>query len=115
MDWETLRVWLALLQIMQILVTAAVGIAAWRISRGRARRAEIVSLQDEIGGVRTRVHDVEADLRHLPKHADLQSMGERLEQVHRDLRELSGAFGGLRRAVDLMNQYLLDHRDKGDR
>lgn len=113
--WESLRIWLALLQIAQIVVTAGVGVVAWRLSRDRARRAEIEAMETDIDAVRVRMQDIEANLRHMPTQSDLRLLSDRLEQMHGDLRELSGSFRGLSRAVDLMNSHLLDQqRGRGE-
>ena len=109
-DDNTIQTGLALLQIVQILVTAAVTLYAWRISRDRAQRAELDALDAEIGSVRERVQSLEADLRHLPSHDDLSGIHEKINGVARGLEGMRGELVQMNRTLGLINEHLLNSR-----
>lgn len=107
---DVLRNGLAILQIVQILVTAAVTLYAWRISRDRAQRAELDAMDTEIGAVRDRVQSIEADLRHIPSHDDLAGIHEKINGVARGLEGMRGELVQMNRTLGLINEHLLNSR-----
>lgn len=93
--------------ILSFLVSAAAAFFVWYRTRSQARR-------DEIDKLALRVQKVETGLDHAPTQ-------QQIEQIHRDIaelsgyvRELSGAMKGLKDGVDIIHQHLLSRgSDKG--
>lgn len=56
----------------------------------------------------TRMAHMEDEVKHLPGHHDIKELSQRCEAMHGDLCELKGSLSGIRRAVDLMNDHLLN-------
>jgi hypothetical protein len=63
-------------------------------------------------GLEDRATRAELEIKHLPNHADLAKLSSRIEEIHADLHEIAGGVSGLRRAVDLMNEYLINNGGK---
>lgn len=59
-----------------------------------------------------RATELTADLNHRPSHADMAKLSARMDEVHGDLHEIAGGVKGLQRAVDLMNEYLINNGGK---
>lgn len=106
MNWEVLR---ENLGIVQWLITGIIGVYSWWVARNRATHQAIRAVDERVTQTEQRILVVEGDMRHVPTQADLQTLSTRIEALHGDVKELSGVISGLRRAVDLMNQHLIEH------
>jgi uncharacterized coiled-coil DUF342 family protein len=53
-----------------------------------------------------------AEIRNLPQHRHIMDLSARIEQLHGDVHEVSGSLRGLSRAVDLMNEFLINQGGK---
>jgi len=78
-----------------------IGVYAWISRRHQAT-------VDQIGSLESRMDRVEIEIKHAPTKEDFRLLADRVGQVHGDLRELSGSMSGLKRAVDIMNEHLLN-------
>lgn len=106
MDYEAWKFWFT---VGQTLATGVLTLWLWAVNRRTVRRAE---LDAKMAALDHRVTIVEQDVRHGPSHADIKELSHRIEELHGDLKELGGGVTGIRRAVDLMNQHLLDRSGK---
>ncbi len=106
MDYEAWKFWIT---VGQTFATGVLTIWLWAVNRRTVRRAE---LDHKMAQLDRRVTIVEQDVRHGPSHGDIKELGQRLEELHGDLKEMHGGLTGIRRAVDLMNQHLLDRSGK---
>lgn len=102
-------------QIFQFLVTAFIGIYVWWSNREKVtnRRFE---------GHESRIVQLESESKHpsCEYHPRLESriekmrvgFEEKITAVHGDTREIKGSLTGLARAVDLMNEHLINKGGK---
>lgn len=95
--------------ILQTLFMAGVTVWLYWRQRHAARKQEV---DEKISAMQQRVTAVEQDMRHAPTDKDLRDLSRHVEEVHGDLKELSGTIKGLARAVDLINTHLLDQKNK---
>jgi len=85
----------------------------WVISRDRANAKDISEVRDLLQMHDSRLISIERDLRHMPSHHDIKQLTESLSRVHGDLSNAVGKLEGLGRAVDLVQQHLLDGSKRG--
>lgn len=55
---------------------------------------------------------LEEAMKRAPTHSDIKELSSRIEALHGDLQSVVGSLTGIRRAVDLMNEYLLNRRQE---
>lgn len=114
--------WIFAFSIFQFLWSTALGIYVWWSNKEKVTNKRF-DLQDKrITAIDTNIVKIESDLKHphCTRHDDLEArQGKsnetynlRLDALHGDIRELTGCVKGLNRAVDLMNEYLIN-RPKG--
>lgn len=92
--------------VFQFVCLAAIGLYTRNVNRTRAQRAEVTALAQ-------RVTILEQDVRHMPSHNDLNGISSRIEELNKSVAQMSGGLEGLRRAVDLMNEHLLNRGGRG--
>lgn len=111
MDYGALRFWF---DVVQVVGTIAIGVYVWLANRQRVTTQSIRQLEHDVDerldDHGTRLSRLEEEVRHLPTHNDIGGVFKRIDQIHGDLKELTGAMSGLRRAVDLINDHLLNRR-----
>lgn len=97
------------------LVTLAVAGAAWWRAGQREDDKERHALEERAAGLDRRVTTLETQIKTLPSDASIDKLADRLNQLHGDLRELSGRFAEWGRsqkavedAVQHVNSYLLN-------
>ncbi|WP_027714910.1 DUF2730 family protein [Desulfuromonas sp. TF] len=131
-DYTAWRFWFDILQVGGLV---ALGVYSWwkdrekvtskrfaAMEREVAERATKAALAKAVESMRApcqrhlertdnleeRATRVEGEIRHLPSQSDHKELARRIEDVHADLHEITGALKGLTRAVDLMNEHLLN-------
>ncbi|MCC7082177.1 MAG: hypothetical protein IT530_16010 [Burkholderiales bacterium] len=109
MGWDLqINVW----HVVSFLVSGAVGVYAHIIGRQRVtedmleRHKESVS--EQLNGFGQRIVRVEEAGRHAPNHGDMRDLRKELGELHGDVQRMAGGLEGIRRAVDQINQHLLD-------
>jgi len=113
-NYEALRFWFG---IVQFILTAGVWVYVWLSNRQRATTKRVQDLE-KLTLERLQEHDgwlnrLDTKLKYIPTRDDHSKLSDRIEDLHGDLHEISGVLSGLRRAVDLMNEHLLNRSDKG--
>lgn len=77
-------------------------------------KQDIKQYEQETGErIRTNEKKIErigAEIRNLPQHRHITELSVRVEQLHGDVHEVIGALPGLKRAVDLMNEFLINRK-----
>ena len=73
--------------------------------RCEQRTQRIVSLEKESGAMTLK-------LSHMPNHADIKELSGRIDKLHGSLSELNGRLSGINRAVDLINEFLINQAGK---
>lgn len=58
------------------------------------------------------IGQMQTELKHLPTQADITKLSDKIESLHGDVHEITGAMPGLKRAVDLMNEFLINNGRK---
>ena len=108
-DWTALRF---LLDLIMLLSVMTIGIYSWWVTRNQVIKSDIVSVSGRVDAVEERVTLVERDIRNLPTPADVSEINQRIASLHGDLREIKGSLRGLTRAVDLMNEHLINRGNR---
>lgn len=125
-DYAAAKFWI---DAAQILVTALIGIYLWYDRRDRATRGavdvmgrdasekidtlgrdtgeKIEALDRRLDGHEARLITVEACVEHVPRHADLAAIYERINAIGGKVDEMSGELKGFRRGIDLIQQHLM--------
>ncbi|ROO28276.1 DUF2730 family protein [Salinisphaera orenii] len=105
-DYEGIR---TVISALSLLGAVAAAVYSWWTARNKTTRQAISKLGERIDGVERRTTAVEHQLKYVPGTAEIKELHGELSDLRGDMREISGALGGLKRAVDLMNQHLLSH------
>jgi hypothetical protein len=107
--------------IMQYVLTLLIGAYAWMTRRAKKTDQRLDTLEDEIGKRALaslclphmeRTLRIETDLAHMPNHATIASLSQRIERLNGQLERLSGRLDGVNRAVDLVNEFLINQGGK---
>lgn len=85
----------------------------WIAQRRKATQDQIAAINEDFAKLRERVSIVENDVSHLPDHKEITKLREMIGQLNKELAETLGGLNGLKRAVDIMNQHLIDQSGKG--
>lgn len=88
---------------IQWVVITVIGIYSWLIGRQSASSKELLDL-------RTRITTLEAEMRQVPSHGQLNDLMGRLERVDARLEGVASSMQPLTRSLDRINDYLLSHR-----
>lgn len=106
------RFWLDL---VQFILTAAIGVYAWQVARQRAlREATETQLLDH----ERRLTLIEEKARHMPSGDSINRLSERLGDLHGDLQRMVGEFTGWQHEMKSLRtsvQLLVDNELRGGR
>lgn len=109
MDWDAARFWL---DSAQFLLLGAIGFYVHLVTRQRVTETQFDQLKDELhqslNGFGQRLARAEEALRHGPTHGDMSGLARELGELRGDVQQMAGGLEGIRRAVDLINQHLLN-------
>ena len=108
-DYTAARFWFGF---FQWLLTLAVGIWCWVISRSRASAAAMGEISKRIDENSRRLDLVEKDMRDAPGHTDITALRDDVGSLRADVRELTGTIRGMNKLVDLMNEHLMNKASK---
>lgn len=61
-----------------------------------------------LGDNELKVERIGGEIRNLPQHRHIQELSERIGQLHGDIEKVAGRLDGIGRAVDLINQFLIE-------
>lgn len=75
--------------------------------RFTSAESRLLELETGLNSAGSRLSKVEVKLQSVPGHEDLAKIYERVNRVAEDIKGLSGEFAGVRRTLDLLNEYLL--------
>lgn len=101
-------VWKFWLDVILILVNAGIGIYVWWSNREKVTNTRFRKLEERLGKVEGRVERMPVCENHARMEANDTKLMARLDDLHGDIRELAGSLKGLSRAVDLMNEHLIN-------
>ena len=96
--------------------TAVLFVWVYLSNRHRVTVSKIDSLEKDthkrLDNHSTRMTCLESDVKHLPSRAEINSLVDKIEKMNALLSRVEGRLEGINRAVDLMNNYLIN-KDKG--
>ena len=115
-DWSALTFWF---NVVVLLINIGIAIIQWISRKHSARKDQLEQIRDDLTNqlaaareehleLKNRVTAVEKDVDYAPTQNDIKHLTDELHKVNSTLEKLSGEFGGVQRAVDLMNRYLLN-------
>lgn len=112
-NYQALTFWFS---IINFLIMSGIGVVVWwtnrdKITDKRFRAAEnrIVQLESDVKHPPACTYHGQLELRIDSMRAD---MDEKIKAVHGDTREIKGTVKGINRAVDLMNEFLINQGGK---
>lgn len=105
MDYPVVKFWM---DVAQFALTIAVWLYVWQSNRHRVTAERIEAIEEVQAAQGRSLERLDEHIRHLPGHSDVGGIYKRIDDVHGDLRQVVGRLDGLSRAVDLINQHLLD-------
>jgi len=111
MLWDLqINIW----HVVSFVISGAAGIYAHIIGRQRVTETKLdehkSAVHETLNGFGQRLTRVEESHRHSPTHGDMGQLSRELGQLRGDVQQMSGGLEGIRRAVDLINQHLLNNR-----
>lgn len=63
---------------------------------------------NRLGDAEKKIERIGAEIRNLPQHRHIQDLSGRIDLLHGDVHEVAGSLKGISRAVDLMNEFLIN-------
>ena len=128
---EHYPLWRMILDITNFVITWGVAIYVYRDKRKKETDAGFEQNKKALSDQGMRLAALESDVKHpnCPRHEALDekltrsnhaleeklgksngALNRRLDDLHGDIRELTGSVKGLNRAVDLMNEFLINNK-----
>ena len=108
MDYEAWRFWI---DILQAVLTAAIGVYVWLVNRTRVNAARIRKMEDDfdrrLDDAEQRLTKVESNIEHGPGRADLKRIHERVDETAKEVHLLTGEFQSVKGTLELIHQFLL--------
>lgn len=131
-DYTALWFWL---NVGHLVITAAIGVYVWWANREKVTAGKFARLEKQVGeritrgeleefkteqkerlgrhrkemvDMANRLIRIESDICHLPGQQAIENLGNRITALHGSLSEFSGKLQGVHRAVDLINQFLIE-------
>ena len=74
----------------------------------KADRADCTGHQSRTGVIETRVSELRVELDHLPTQQQFADLTRDIQTLNGELKNTQGRLGGINRAVDLMNEFLIN-------
>ena len=96
--------------------TIGMSIYVWRASRERVKTARIDSITKRLSNHAVKINDhetriicIEKDFRQVPGQQSLDKLSGRIDSLNSTLSTTKGRLDGVNRAVDLINEFLINH------
>jgi hypothetical protein len=68
---------------------------------------------EKIESIASDQQNIKLEMAHMPSHRDIKDLSARMDMLHGGIKELSGRLSGMNRAVDLINEFLIQQGGKG--
>ena len=111
MNYEAWRFWI---DILQTVLTAAVGVYVWLVTRTRVNAARISKMEDDLDarldGHDRRLTRIEGAVEHGPTRDDLGRIHTRIDEVAAAIARIEGESHAAARNLDLIHQHLLERQ-----
>lgn len=111
LDYQALKFWVDL---AQATFTLGLGVYVYITSRERATNERVRVVEEKtdkrLDDHESRLSKVEAACTSAPNHQDLGGVYERVNSVDGKVNEIAGQLKVIGRAVDMINQHLLEHK-----
>lgn len=108
MGYEGLRFWF---DVLQLVMTAAIGLYVWAVSRHRVTNERISRLETEVDArldnQSVRLTRVEEQIMHIPTQAQLSDVRESIAGLRAEVVAVRENFSPMRRQLELIHDYLL--------
>jgi len=112
-EWDVLpaELWI---DIFQTVLTAAVGIYVWLVTRTRVNAARISKMEEDLDarldGHDRRLTRIEGAVEHGPTRDDLSRIHTRIDEVAAAIARIEGESHAAARNLDLIHQHLLERK-----
>lgn len=88
--------------------TIGMTIYVWLANRQRVKTARINNMDARIGNHETRIVCIENDMKHVPTQESITGLKNAIADMNTKLSETKGRLSGINRAVDLINEHLIN-------
>ncbi len=102
-DYSAWRFWL---NVMQLTAICALTVYTWWTNRERVTNKRFKEHHQ-------RLTALENQVKYVPSQMQYDALSDRIGLLHGDLQGIKGQLKGINRAVDLMNEYLINNGGKG--
>jgi len=93
-------------------LTLAIGVYVWLGNRFNAKTREVKGVQQDVTAMAERVTKLETNMAHALSHEDLAAVYDRINDVAEEVAGLSGKMDGVKGAVEMIQEYLLNEGGK---
>lgn len=108
--------WRLILSLVHFVWAALLTIYVWVANRQRVTADRLKRLEDEteekLNRHSIRLSCLETDIKHLPDQKAINRLSERMDTLNGTLNQFGGRLEGINRAVDLMNDFLINQGKK---
>ncbi len=135
MNYEAWRFWMG---VAQLVGTLAIGVYVWWSNREKITNKRFRALETDVAkktsaaavqsliekhvpgcpnvsrtaAVDGKLTRLEAELRSMPGRTEIQHLNDNMSRLSNDMGKLQGKLGGINRAVDLINEFLINQGGK---
>ncbi len=135
MNYEAWRFWMG---VAQLVGTLAIGVYVWWTNREKITNKRFRALEKDVAkktseaavqsliekhvpgcpnaakavAMDSKLTRLEAELRSMPGRTEIQHLNDNIAELSNDLGKLHGKLGGINRAVDLINEFLINQGGK---
>ena len=125
MDYDGMRFWF---DVAQLIGTLLIAVYVWWSNREKVTAGRFLKLEKEVAEritsealdkrcathlertarAESTITQIKAEVTHLPSHHDLEQLSLRIGTLGGQMERLSGRLEGINRAVDLVNEFLIN-------
>ncbi len=108
-DYKALEFWFT---VGQWGFNLLIALYLWISRKNTATNQRVDTLGEKVDAVEKDIVKIRADLDHLPDQDQFGRLGREITALTKELGEVKGRLGGINRAVDLINEFLINQGNR---
>jgi predicted nucleic acid-binding Zn-ribbon protein len=104
-DYRALGFWF---QILQAIITLCMFVYVRKVAKQKATEKRFKRLESDMAVLETRTSKLEIELNHLPTQQQFIQLNAGIAKLSSAMENFRGRLSGINRAVDLMNEFLIN-------